>query len=189
MGPTDAKCTRRERLLARAIVASLVVLLLYGLAHTWHACILMWRATRGTAYEPTALRWMLRCHGSPIERDLAAGRIRPGDSVEELVARRPPERMETYGPYQVLCYFPPLSFGGGPVVWAKDGRVAGALSSDCTWHLEFFDTLTEAEHKEAYGIREAERAKRWAHVGPIRIAIIGGIGVMEPWQLNPADGQ
>jgi hypothetical protein len=141
------------------------------------------RQVRGTQYEHRGYTWALRRCGKPIERVLAAGEIQPGDRIADVTAGHPPDRTENLERYTYSLYFPPLSFGGGPVIIAKDEVVVAAGTSDCCFTHLFFNALTEAEQKELYHLREAARAARVAGRLAAAVAVAGPAGTIEPWTL------
>jgi hypothetical protein len=179
----DHPRTRRERLLARAIIGSLIVFSLYGLAHTKPVIGLALYLSHRTRFEPHVQRWSFRQHGRPLERELAAGRIRPGVSTDALFAYEQPTQIETVGRYQHLGYFPG-GCGGGLVVVAKGGRVVTAISNG----FYFFDMYTAEDRDEMLDIQRAELEFRRSGAVARRCAVIGGIGVKEPWQLQADAG-
>jgi hypothetical protein len=79
------------------------------------------------------------CH--PVWRELHWGRIYAGQNVEEVIAATKPVSTERYGEFVQLNYQDGLCFSG-VVITAKNGRVASATASSCTWSRDFFNQLT-----------------------------------------------
>jgi hypothetical protein len=87
-------------------------------------------------------------------RDLATGRIKPGDSVEALIASHPPCRVRRHGQFVDVWYGPPDSLGGTFIVAMDDRIIAAGDSWMCDGHL-FFDTFTP-DQNAAYGMSRNE---------------------------------
>ncbi|MBL7223045.1 MAG: hypothetical protein ISS72_04255 [Candidatus Brocadiae bacterium] len=75
----------------------------------------------------------------PVWWDLALRRINPGDSVDELIRRRPPVAMEHEGSYTVLYYEVDGPAFENTVIVAKDERLVLARKFSCTYEHTFFD--------------------------------------------------
>lgn len=98
------------------------------------------------------------CH--PVSQELWHGRIQAGDSVDRIIWRTGPTRVDRYG------RFTTLSYGGGfsgVAIRAKDGRLVTAAAASCTWQVIFFDQMTRADEQEY----SDEYEKHWR---PIREA-------------------
>jgi hypothetical protein len=95
------------------------------------------------------------CH--PVWRDLDAGRIRPGQLVDEVISRTHPVQVEHFEDVTFLHYHPP-GFTGLVIV-AKGGRVVSANAASCTWDWTFFDTWPAAD-REAFSKRYVEHLHR-----------------------------
>lgn len=109
-------------------------------------------------------------------RDMASGRFRAGDSVEDLIAAHPPQQICHIGQYTILriksrsrgVSYPP---GGGHVV-AKDGRLARVSLGnwDAFGAVELFNTLTPADEAAMLAGRialsRAQQEACMAVVGP-----------------------
>jgi hypothetical protein len=82
-----------------------------------------------------------RTGDDPVLRDLAAGRIKRGDSVEELIATYPPDRIVRHANYVTLSYGVGkdglMSFEGVTVV-ARNGKLVAAAAWSCTYVDVFF---------------------------------------------------
>ena len=175
-----------RRILRTSVWLILIGGTLYGPAHTWPVIILAWRAARGTRYEPVVVRWYLSIHGGPVEKALADGRIKSGQSVDEVVAAHGPFHVETVGPYQRLAG--PLSVGGisfeGYGIVAKDGRLVGAGWATCTGRVTFFDTLTPAEWGEVSEAFRKHRDQLWEAERAAWMAV-SGVAAQTAWESPP----
>jgi hypothetical protein len=130
----------------------------------------------------------------PILADLAGGRVRPGDSIETVIATHPPDRVVRHGEYVTASYT-----YGGPHQWvvlvliAKHGRLASAKLYSAIENDEFFhdqaavgpdySTSYSAEISrqslEAYEIREAVRLSV-AGFGAVHLQVAG------PGEVRPS---
>jgi hypothetical protein len=146
-------------------------------------CELVMRQTRGTSYQHRGFTWAIQRRGNPIDRDLAGGAIRPGDSVVGVLARHPPLRTEARGPYELLKYYPEGSFGGGTIVIGKDGRVVTAAISSCVFFHVYFDTLSEAEKLKLSDLNDAAFEAQMAARQAAWMAVAGPAATIEPWNL------
>jgi hypothetical protein len=92
----------------------------------------------------------------PIALDLWHGRVAPGDDIEPLIDRAPPDRLIRRGPYVQVYYYPggPPSPGtlpnAGTAIMAKDGIIVAAATGDCTLDLTHFDLMASRDWA-AYG--------------------------------------
>ena len=93
------------------------------------------------------------CH--PIWRDLAMRRIHADDSAADFLRRHSPNRREEFGEYALYTYYQTFDGTGIPFtsisVIARDGQLAAAQASSCTWQFPFFGALDSA-FTEAYSV-------------------------------------
>jgi hypothetical protein len=92
-----------------------------------------WTAYRGMEHER-----------HPDWRAYHFGRIRAGDSVDEVLARTRPDAVEHRGRWTFLKY-------PGMGAAAYDGRMVYAQALSCCWTRIFFDELTDAQCRESFG--------------------------------------
>lgn len=173
----------RMRVAVGVGVLATAILVLYGLAHTRHGSVLLWRLANGTRYESAAVRWYVAVNGDRVERALARGDIHDGQTVDEVVAAYGPFRVETIGRYQRL-QLPAdgLMFEGYGIV-GKDGRLAAAAWAHCKGHVVFFNTLSEVEENEFARESAAQRERRYAAEVLARMAAGGSLlGARDPWE-------
>src|SRR5262245_46641443 len=124
------------------LVTVIVVVAVAGLFPVWQIgkCLLR---------EQEIVYYMSReCH--PVWRDLYAGRIRAGQSVEETIGRTSPKRVDRLDNFVVLGYqggdgF--ISFTGVTII-ARDGRLIDAEAWSCTWQKRFFREWTDSEERD-----------------------------------------
>jgi hypothetical protein len=90
----------------------------------------------------------------PIALDLYRGRTRPGDDVQSLIARSRPHLLRRRGAYVWIQYYPrgplppdTISLAATSIM-AKDGKVAFAISYNCTYQRTHFDLLTPRDDAE-----------------------------------------
>lgn len=115
-----------------------------------------------------------------LYKDLYGGRIKAGDSVDELIATHPPKDVIRTDRYTVVLY------GGcfeGVTVVAKDGRLASAAIGSCTFGDVFFNTLTPDEEATVYAAFEAERDRQLEARKAAELAVAGFGATFEPWNL------
>ncbi|MBI1367498.1 MAG: hypothetical protein GC162_02470 [Planctomycetes bacterium] len=108
-----------------------------GLVAAWHLRIWSWhdyRVYRAMGRECPAV-W----------RDLHAGRIVAGQSLDEVIAATHPIRIDRFGPFAQLEYQPRTNFTGVAIT-AMNDRIVSAAAYSCTWQWTFFDTLTADDH-------------------------------------------
>ena len=104
-------------------------------------------------------------------KDLARGRFRAGDSVDDLIATHPPDRITRGGRYTHLRYAPPFSFDATTVL-ARDGTLAWAGAYSCAYGHVFFDELNVNEHTDAnQAIHAADIAEHRAKIHA-RMAVV-----------------
>jgi hypothetical protein len=93
------------------------------------------------------------CH--PVWRDYHFGRISAGDSVEDVIARSAPGRVERKGRGVILHYSKETETGGGSFTGltaiAYDGRMVFAAAGSCAWVRLFFDEMTDEQSREFFG--------------------------------------
>jgi hypothetical protein len=97
------------------------------------------------------------CH--PVWKDLHAGRIHQGQSVEEVIAQTHPVRVDRLDHFVVLDYQEGFSFTGITVV-ARDGRLVDAEAWSCTWQRTFFQTWSSAERDAFWQAHRAHQQPR-----------------------------
>jgi hypothetical protein len=182
---------RRERRIAAGLFAVVAFFVGWAVYHFFKRDIaeLVIRNVRGTSREHAGFNWALARCGNETERELATGVIRPGESVEQLLASRQPVEVKTHGPYQQFIYLPLLlcgSYSVETVIVAKNGIVRSAVTTNYMMdgHI-FFDTLTPTELKEWSDLQRASVLARIEGDNAVRAAMVGGPGVLFPWELNP----
>src|SRR4051812_33201664 len=125
-------------LAACAVVSGLVLLAFCWTHRVWS--VNEWRVYQAMDRE---------CH--PVWREFHYGRIQAGNSVEEVIARTEPARVERTGHWVVLKYHDNgLCFTGLTAV-AYDGQMVGAYAWSCTWVRQFFDSMLEEQRTEFFG--------------------------------------
>jgi hypothetical protein len=91
----------------------------------------------------------------PVWRDYHFGRIRAGDSVEDVIAKTAPDKVDRNGRWVTLHYSKDNETGGvsltGLTAISYDGRMVFAAASSCTWVRLFFDEMTDAQSRELFG--------------------------------------
>lgn len=140
---------RRTFLSAPPVIAMLVVLgasiLLLIFSCWWYN---VWSLDGWTVY-----REMDReCH--PAWREYHFGRVRKGDSVDQVIARTQPPLVERRGRWTFLRY----QRRGFTGMWAAayDGQMVYATARSCCWVRVFFDELTDAQSLELDNRTNAE---------------------------------
>lgn len=120
----------------------------------------------------------------PVWKELALGRIRAGQSADDVIRETPPVSVERVGDFRILCYHQPQLLSFHPtvmVIVAKGGKLIAA-SAFCGgtggWRRTFFDHLTNADHEEFRTWIVADRVFREFHV-PMALA--------RPLQTQPVD--
>jgi hypothetical protein len=125
----------RQRWVRRMLISAVsAVVLLLGAC--WFFGV--WRPRDITGY----LIMSRECH--PVWKDLALRRMRAGHSLENLIARTAPARVERFGRYAMVNYQSGLALTGVTVV-ARDGRLVSGEAWSCTFHHTFFNSLGDVE--------------------------------------------
>jgi|GEM_PF-6345469 len=90
------------------------------------------------------------CH--PVWQDYHFGRICAGDSVEDVIARTGPGKVERKGRWVILHYSDSARGGdsAGLTAMGYDGRLAFSAASSCGWVRLFFDEMTDAQSREYF---------------------------------------
>jgi len=102
------------------------------------------------------------CH--PVWEDYNFGRVRAGDSVDDVIARTNPITMERKGRWVVLGYQSVGNFTGITAA-AYDGKMVFACAWSCCWTRLFFDKLTEEQSLEFLGTSKLD--PRWLGIVPV----------------------
>jgi hypothetical protein len=105
------------------------------------------------------------CH--PVWKDLYVGTVYGGQTVEEVIARTEPSRLERFENFVLLEYCkdprPGLHFTGVTII-AQDGRLIDAQAFSCTWQHTFFKSWNEAEREDFW-------RRYWAHKAALQRAM------------------
>jgi hypothetical protein len=122
-----------------AITAGILALMLG--AGAWYLHIFSFRDVR--AY------YGMSRECDPVWQELALRRIKPGNDVEELIARTSPARVIRHDEYTTILYHS----GGGICftqvsVVAKEGRLISAVAASCTWDHTFFEEMTPEDQRD-----------------------------------------
>jgi hypothetical protein len=113
----------------------------------------VWSVTEWRVYQAMSLE----CH--PAWRDFHFGRVRAGDSVEEVIALTRPVRVERDSRWIVLKYHRDGLCFTGLTAMAYDGQMVGAYAWSCTWTRQFFDTMSEQQRAEFSGKHHDQPAR------------------------------
>src|SRR5688572_10967244 len=87
------------------------------------------------AYRDRQIVHFMRRECHPVWKDLHAGRIRAGQTVEDIIALTKPVRVDRFGNFAILNYQGGdgyIHFTGVTVI-ASEGRLIDAEAWSCTW--------------------------------------------------------
>lgn len=187
MATAAPKRSRWRRTLRRSTLSAAICVALFLLATTPPVIEFAWRQARNTKYEGPVVRWYLAIYGGRVQRALAVGRIREGQTVKDAVAKYGPFGTTTYDRYTVLEepgeHF--FSFEGYRIV-ARDGKLVGAAWWTCTGSVVFFDALSPEEWADCNDTIQERRRQQYLQKLLPRMAITGVIGYVQP-EPPPAD--
>lgn len=163
----------------RTILFTLVGLLSIGLSvwATWGRDIEFAIREQMAIHENQLRIRNLREDQDPVMRGLARGEIRAGDSVEELIAAHPPERVARHERYVELEYSFWLK------VVAKDGQLVMAVlrgAGACSPSTVFFNHLTA---NDELAIETWASNQRFAERQMCHQAVGGGMALLPPPDL------
>jgi hypothetical protein len=124
------------------------------------ALLAWWYGSTGDSRKRQIYEMMSReCH--PVWRDLDADRIRPGEAVDDVIARTHPVQVERFEDVAFLHYHPGgLSFTQLTIV-AKGGRVVRAGAASCTWGWTFFDMWPSGDRAAFYRRYQGHLDRIW----------------------------
>jgi hypothetical protein len=119
------------------------------------------------------------CH--PVWKELYDGRIRQGQSVDDVIALTHPDRVVRFHNYVVVDYLKDGYIKGtipfsGLVLVAQDGRLVSAYAGSCNFLHTFFEELSEADRqlfwqwRGAYG-NAVNKSRQSAQLGQLGLAL------------------
>lgn len=118
---------------------------------------------------------------SPLGSQLWHGRIKPGDSLTDLLARVNPSRVSRYGQWTEVEVIPGCSklpddaliLSGHLFIVAKSDSIACAGYGSCTFQREFFNVLTAVDEHERQSAHQkyVSRLKQARKTPPITPAL------------------